>query len=239
MAGPDLRTHLANLDARFWTATLNRAKLQSAARRYLAQKRHRMLLATREAAHSFREAAIIALQRMWRARAARASLINGEVRALWLSMCSMSVRIQATWRGYLLRKELEPCVQGITKFQALCRGHSVRLPVEFAKVYDELQSSRQEIAALRRHIRIIQGARNHNVCPITQDAIREPVLCLLDGQQYEKYALLEWLQENETSPVTRAAIVAGSLIDATPSGYKALYERLAQTSNSRKCEQCN
>ena len=39
-------------------------------------------------------------------------------------------------------------------------------------------------------------------CPITQEAIQDPVLLAGDGHTYERDAVLRWLSENPRSPVT-------------------------------------
>jgi len=39
-------------------------------------------------------------------------------------------------------------------------------------------------------------------CPITQEAIQDPVLLAGDGHTYERQAVLRWLSENPRSPVT-------------------------------------
>lgn len=49
-------------------------------------------------------------------------------------------------------------------------------------------------------------------CPITQSDIRDPVISIVDGQTYEKSAILEWLKLNKTSPVTRQAMTEKDLI---------------------------
>jgi Mg-chelatase subunit ChlD len=45
------------------------------------------------------------------------------------------------------------------------------------------------------------------ICPITQTTMVDPVMCE-DGISYEKSAILRWLQNNNTSPVTRQIISA-------------------------------
>jgi len=40
------------------------------------------------------------------------------------------------------------------------------------------------------------------VCPITQEPINDPVIDL-DGNSYEKSAIIEWVRTHHTSPITR------------------------------------
>jgi hypothetical protein len=54
----------------------------------------------------------------------------------------------------------------------------------------------------------------------------EPVLCLKDGQLYEKQAITEWVAKQGTSPITRGCISQECLVNATPAGYNDLYKRL-------------
>ena len=55
------------------------------------------------------------------------------------------------------------------------------------------------------------------ICPISQDLIKDPVLCE-DGHIYEKDQIMSWWNTNKTSPITRNKIskpgskVNGSLI---------------------------
>ena len=45
------------------------------------------------------------------------------------------------------------------------------------------------------------------VCPITSEIFQDPVLCVGDGQTYERSAVERWFAEgNETSPLTGAKL---------------------------------
>jgi hypothetical protein len=70
--------------------------------------------------------------------------------------------------------------------------------------------------------------RTSKLCPITRCAISTPVLCLQDGQTYEKQAILQWLRRNKTSPMTRAPISPHDLVDATPAGFRGLHTTLRE-----------
>ena len=43
------------------------------------------------------------------------------------------------------------------------------------------------------------------ICPITHEIMLEPVVCS-DGITYEKTAIEKWLENNNTSPITREII---------------------------------
>merc|ERR1719473_252605 len=51
------------------------------------------------------------------------------------------------------------------------------------------------------------------ICPITQDIMRDPVITV-DGQTYERAAISEWLQKNDTSPLTMKRLPHKVLITA-------------------------
>ena len=43
-------------------------------------------------------------------------------------------------------------------------------------------------------------------CPLTKDLMSDPVVLISDGYTYERAAINKWLEKNETSPVTKAAL---------------------------------
>ena len=54
---------------------------------------------------------------------------------------------------------------------------------------------------------------NKYICPITHKTISEMVnpVCAPDGYTYEKDAIIEWLKNNGTSPITRETMNIESL----------------------------
>ena len=44
------------------------------------------------------------------------------------------------------------------------------------------------------------------LCPITHDIMKDPVICI-DGFTYERTAIEHWLENNQTSPITRQSLV--------------------------------
>lgn len=42
---------------------------------------------------------------------------------------------------------------------------------------------------------------SHFICPITFEVMKEPVFCS-DGFTYEKHAIIDWLKDHSTSPLT-------------------------------------
>ena len=50
------------------------------------------------------------------------------------------------------------------------------------------------------------------ICPITQEYMKNPVLCP-SGHYYEKSAIIEWIQKNNTDPMTREKLTVDMLIE--------------------------
>ncbi len=45
-----------------------------------------------------------------------------------------------------------------------------------------------------------------SVCPITNDWMRDPYYCAVDGHTYEKVAIVEWVAKNHNSPLTQQRV---------------------------------
>lgn len=50
------------------------------------------------------------------------------------------------------------------------------------------------------------------ICPITQDIIKDPVVCTIDKHAYERSAIETWLEINQSSPLTREKIPPGKSV---------------------------
>lgn len=68
----------------------------------------------------------------------------------------------------------------------------------------ELHTAKRDLACCNRELANIRNSRDWTMCPITREAIDEPVVNCVDGKLYEKNALEEWLKRDSTSPLTRA-----------------------------------
>ncbi|KAG8381561.1 hypothetical protein BUALT_Bualt06G0134400 [Buddleja alternifolia] len=55
------------------------------------------------------------------------------------------------------------------------------------------------------------GPANHFICPILKDVMSDPCVAG-DGYSYERKAIEEWFEENDTSPVTKMPLLNKSLI---------------------------
>ena len=49
------------------------------------------------------------------------------------------------------------------------------------------------------------------VCPITAELFEDPVILVEDGYTYERSAVTAWLEQNDTSPMSGAALVTKTL----------------------------
>jgi hypothetical protein len=56
-------------------------------------------------------------------------------------------------------------------------------------------------------------SRHHPICPITLDVCRDPVLAG-DGHVYERIAIIKWIEEQGTSPLTRQPLNINDLCSA-------------------------
>jgi len=50
------------------------------------------------------------------------------------------------------------------------------------------------------------------VCPITQEPVRHPIKDPVSGTVYEKSAIIEWLSDHQTSPITRQRLRVRDLV---------------------------
>ena len=87
-------------------------------------------------------------------------------------------------------------------------------------------------------------------CPITGDIIEDPVMDF-EGNTYEKVAILRWLQNHNTSPVTRSILRTDQLIpnralkDSIEEATRLESLRLGESPSEEvraspvRCEQCD
>ena len=54
--------------------------------------------------------------------------------------------------------------------------------------------------------------RSELVCPITKEAVKDPLVCLVDGFTYEREAITTWIEKNKTSPLTRKSVNIDDLV---------------------------
>lgn len=86
-----------------------------------------------------------------------------------------------------------------------------RYEAERRTLLQELDQQQQTTASLRTQLHEIgQALVKLCVCPITMTVMKEPVMGP-DTHTYEKEAIVDWLQNHETSPVTRVPMVQETL----------------------------
>lgn len=52
----------------------------------------------------------------------------------------------------------------------------------------------------------------HFICPITQEIMKDPVVCILDENSYDRAGIERWLADNKTAPLSRVEIPAGKTV---------------------------
>ena len=89
--------------------------------------------------------------------------------------------------------------------------------LSYEEVLDKVGMSKLEAQRMIQKQRSITNARNEEIpeefiCPITQDVMRNPVLCS-DGFVYEKAAIGEWLiSRKKTSPMTNLPMTSTQMV---------------------------
>lgn len=78
-------------------------------------------------------------------------------------------------------------------------------PVRRAGGYNGPGAARQPSLSHASEIRRVAEASGL-CCPITKDLMSDPVVLISDGYTYERAAITKWLEQNETSPITEAAL---------------------------------
>ena len=78
-------------------------------------------------------------------------------------------------------------------------------PVRRAGGYNGPGAARQPSLSHASEIRRVAEASGL-CCPITKDLMSDPVVLISDGYTYERAAITRWLEQNETSPITEAAL---------------------------------
>jgi len=68
------------------------------------------------------------------------------------------------------------------------------------KIDDEVTDQKLDV-----HMKKESGLYDYLICPITQQIYYDPVIAK-DGITYERSAILEWLKNSKTSPITRKKI---------------------------------
>lgn len=73
------------------------------------------------------------------------------------------------------------------------------------------------------------------ICPITYEVMREPVIDR-EGNTYEKSAILEWLKNSRTSPVTRSYLCEEHLV---PNRALLNISTITSTTIPEDCSDCS
>ena len=103
-------------------------------------------------------------------------------------LCTLDGR---TYEYSAIKQKLE------TKNEQRLRGHG-----DVDKV---LLKNRALKSSIERFHKSEQGTDipNEYICPITQEIMKNPVICTLDEQTYEYTAIKQWLDTHKNSPINR------------------------------------
>lgn len=93
----------------------------------------------------------------------------------------------------------------------------------------QLHTAKRDIACCNRELANIRNSRDWTLCPITREAIDEPVINCVDGHLYEKEALEEWLKRDLISPLTRATMHRNDVWSLKD--FRSLYKYISSFSN--------
>ena len=118
-----------------------------------------------------------------------------------------SLTIQRCWVAYLAHTRFISVRQRAVVLQSLFRGHQVRRPTKFRVQYRHTLS-----LALRLKFAETRLEEQQTVCPITKEAIVDPLVCLVDEHTYEAAAVSTWVAKNFTSPLTREPCTMEDLV---------------------------
>ena len=125
--------------------------------------------------------------------------------------------VQRLWNWYSLRKPLKRLVTKVTVVQRFRRRLQVRciLRAFGIKIWRAYQkycvSKNKRIKSLWCQLQIAK--KNCLVCPISHCGIKEPAICVVDGQIYEKSCIREWVGNAKTSPMTRDTVKLDDIVD--------------------------
>lgn len=190
--------------------------------------------------------AATAVQRLWRARAARrvaiAAAASGRIQRYWRASQWRRAHKQWTARRRANAQLRSAIVLQTAARRVICarrakRGHAVvaavaradRWPGVARRLLAVVRAARSIQMAYRRHAydrptklrRLLKRvvALNDGACPITFAPIVDPLLCVIDMQTYEAAAIRKWVARSGNSPMTRSPVQSHHLV--RPHQFKA------------------
>ncbi len=128
-------------------------------------------------------------------------------RRAFLAQRSAAIRIQVAFRRYCAIRGHRRICASISTIQRVVRGHQIRLPNQYASAHRKLLN----LTIKLQHANA-QLERFEEVCPITQETISNPLVCLIDGQTYESTSIMTWVLKNGTSPLSRESVSVADLV---------------------------
>lgn len=167
-----------------------------------------------------RQIAIIRLQRAWRASLRRKSTKEYRAHVL-LQRHNSATRLQRAYRRRNAARVKDGCI--------------ARLIAQNCHLQWRVRQQNKQFELL-----------DWVVCPITQERIEHPALCLTDGRLYEQSAITQALHHDRRSPYTRVLTdstdivllreTKGLLQKPVP---QVVWSRIASTIGSSTCDMCD
>jgi hypothetical protein len=230
-----------------------RTILQRVARGFLGRQRCKRIQKT-AATHAQRLIRGGIVRRAMKAKAIKATRIQSAWRAIparrRLSAVLQAVRpLQRIARGWLARKHHALQHRSADVIARGFRYHTSHLRQQYAGVHQALRKERSEkqelesnkillenkLARLEQQLETQRQQKEKwqekanslieaTKCPISHQPMKQPVLCMADGQCYEKASIVEWIRRSGTSPVTRCPVSLHDLVDESPAKLSAYFK---------------
>ena len=93
--------------------------------------------------------------------------------------------------------------------QALFRGHKVRRAKLYGKLWKKIKDEKKKCDELEKEF------ANLPVCPISGNPMKEIVVNLVDGKQYDKEAIEAWIKGREKAPDAAAAVLREGVLPSS------------------------
>jgi hypothetical protein len=239
-----------------------RTILQRVARGFLGRQRCKRIRRA-AATNIQRLARACRVRRVMTARGASATKIQSVWRGVperkRLFFALQAIRpLQRVARGWLTRQHLARQHQSADVIARSFHYHTSHLRQQYVGIHQALQKERvekqqlesdkdllllklaqfeQQFETQRRQKEKWQDKANTLVeatkCPISHAPMKRPVLCIADGQQYEKSAIVEWVARSGTSPVTRCPVGLRDLVGASPAALRTYFKTQQWLSHAR------
>ena len=111
--------------------------------------------------------------------------------------------IQTAWKTINAKSKYIQFQQAAVKIQQLAKFMASRRPERIKNFYATTKILSKKLKSL---------TPPQVSCPITTESIVSPMMCLVDGHTYESDAIIQWVSQNKTSPLTRENVELSDLV---------------------------